>query len=86
VIPSFLNTLVNSSAASGGEEGSGGNPFDRLFPHVVPQESFHGIQLPKLFGMQVWDTQIFQLLSIVAMIVCFAGVRKGIVNNGSGRF
>lgn len=86
MISSTLNTLVNSSAALSGEEGSGGNPFDHLFPHVVPQESIYGMPLPELFGMQVWNIQIFQLLSILAMFLCFAGVRKVIVTNGNGRF
>jgi F-type H+-transporting ATPase subunit a len=85
VISSTFNTLVNSLAASGGEEGSGGNPFDHLFPHVVPQESFHGYHLPTLLGMQVWDIQIFQVLSIVMIFVVFARVRSVIVNQGNGR-
>lgn len=77
---------MNTLTASGGEEGAGGgSPFDHLFPHVVPQETFHGYHLPKLFGMQIWDIQIFQVLSIVVMLVAFAGVRKVIVNNGSSR-
>lgn len=84
MIPSTLNTLVSSLTAAGGEEG-GGNPFDHLFPHVVPQESFHGMHLPKLFGMQVWDIQIFQVLSIAVMLMLFAGVRRSILSNGQGR-
>jgi len=75
---------VNTLTASGGGEG-GGNPFDHLFPHVVPQESFHGYHLPHIFGLQVWDIQIFQVLAVVVMILAFSGVRSVIVNNGQGR-
>ncbi len=66
--------------------GGGGNPFEQLFSHVVPQTEFHGYHLPKIFGMQVWDIQLFQLLAVAMIFIAFAGVRRSVVNGTGGAY
>lgn len=84
---SLLHNLSLVLAASGGEGGEGGhgNPFDYLFGHVVAQPSIFGIHLPEVFGMQIWNLQIYQLLAIVLIFVAFFPVRRAITT-GSGGF
>ena len=84
MISSLLNTYTSTLAASS-SEGGGGSPFDQLFSHVVPQTELFGYHLPKLFGQQIWNITIFQVLSILLIFLCFGGVRKAIVNNSGGR-
>jgi F-type H+-transporting ATPase subunit a len=78
---SLLPTLFAAASTSGG----GGHavdptkPFDALFGHVVP----HAVEGLTLFGMQVWNIQIFQVLSILLIFVAFAGVARA-VRNGTG--
>jgi len=84
VISSLLNTFTSTLAASSSEGGEG-SPFDQLFSHVVPQTELFGYHLPKLFGLQIWNITVFQVLSILMIFVLFGGVRKSILNNGSGR-
>ncbi|MGB0953177.1 MAG: F0F1 ATP synthase subunit A [Planctomycetota bacterium] len=84
MINSLLNNTANTLSAAGGEGGSEGSPFDQLFSHVVPQEAYLGMNMPTLFGLQVYDIQIFQVLSILVTLIAFAGVHKAIVTNSGG--
>lgn len=79
----LLNTTSTLAADSG--EGGGGNPFEQLFSHVVPQTELFGMHLPKVFGLQVWNIQVFQVLSVLMIFAAFAGVRRAITNGGGGR-
>ncbi len=55
------------------------SPFEALFHHVLPHEQ------GELFGLKVWNFQIFQLISVALIFVLFAGVARAI-RNGSGGF
>ncbi len=75
----LLTSLVtNTTSASGG---GGGNPFEILFGHVLP----HKIDGLVIFGQQVWNIQIFQVLSILLIFGLFAGVAGAIRRNATGR-
>ena len=65
--------------------GGGESPFDFLFAHVVPQTSYLGMPMPQIFGIQVFDIQLFQVLAVVLMLVLFAPVRKAVANNSGGK-
>jgi|TARA_B110000467_G_scaffold153630_1_gene164178 F-type H+-transporting ATPase subunit a len=83
--PVLFNILAAFSASSGsGGEGQA-DPFETLFAHVVPQTSFHGLDMPYLFGLQVFDIQLFQLLAMVLLVVFFAPVRSAVANGTGGR-
>jgi F-type H+-transporting ATPase subunit a len=84
VISTLLNTIASTLVASGGEGGEG-NPFDQLFTHVVPQTELFGVHLPMIFGMQVWNIQVFQVLSVLMIFLVFGGVRRAITHNSGGR-
>ena len=75
MISSLLNTFTSTLAASSSEGGEG-NPFDQLFSHVVPQTELFGFHLPEIFGMQIWNITIFQVLSILMIFLFFGGVRN----------
>ena len=52
---------------------------------MVPQTSFYGLEMPHLFGLQVFDIQLFQLLAMVLIVAFFAPVRSAVVNGTGGR-
>jgi len=81
---SLLHNLSLSLAASGGEGGHEGSPFEHLFAHVVAQTSIFGQELPKVFGLQLWNLQIYQLLSILLMVLAFFPVRRAITHGRGG--
>ena len=81
----LFNILATLSASSGSGGGDKADPFEVLFAHVVPQTSYYGLEMPRLFGLQVFDIQLFQLLAMVLIVVFFAPVRSAIVNNSGGR-
>lgn len=81
----LFNILVTLSASSGSGGEGNADPFEVLFAHVVPQTSYYGLDLPHLFGLQVFDIQLFQLLAVVLMVVFFAPVRSAVTNSGGGR-
>ncbi|MFK5956328.1 MAG: F0F1 ATP synthase subunit A [Planctomycetota bacterium] len=41
--------------------------------------------MPTVFGIQIWNVTIFQVLSILMIFLLFGGVRKSIVSHGGGR-
>ena len=83
---SALFSILATFSASSGSGGEGkADPFETLFAHVVPQTSFYGLEMPHLFGLQVFDIQLFQLLAMVLIVAFFAPVRSAVVNNGGGR-
>lgn len=83
----MIHTLLfpTTASAASADAAGGGNPFEYLFSHVVPQTSYQGMELPKVFGLQLFDIQIFQVLSVAMVFVLFGGVRRAVAA-GSGGF
>mgnify|MGYP001048237138 FL=1 len=81
----LFSTLATFSVSSGSGGDGQADPFETLFAHVVPQTSFYGLEMPHLFGLQVFDIQLFQLLAMVLIVVFFAPVRSAVVNGTGGR-
>ncbi|MFT7516867.1 MAG: F-type H+-transporting ATPase subunit a [Myxococcota bacterium] len=77
--------MLASTTATAMPSGGGESPFDFLFAHVVPQTSYLGIHMPTIFGLQVFDIQLFQLLSMLIIVVVFLPVRKAITTNGGSK-
>lgn len=63
-------TANNVTLAMMGDQGE--NPFVNLFMHVLP----HKLEGVELFGLPVYNLQIFQILSVVLVLVLFAGVAR----------
>lgn len=84
----MIHTLLFPMTASADADAAagGGNPFEYLFSHVVPQTTFMGKEMPTLFGMQLFDIQIFQILSVAMVFLLFAGVRRAVVSGSGGFF
>lgn len=78
--------VPSSTLAAAAAAGGGGNPFEYLFSHVVPQTEIYGQHLPALFGLQVWNIQIFQLIAVAAVFLVFAGTRRAVVAGSGGFF
>ena len=65
--------------------GDGENPFEYLFGHVLPHPLQVGGEPLSLFGLPVWNIQLFQVLSVALVFLAFAGL-AGAIRNGSGGF
>jgi len=79
VNPASLVALLQHSAPSGGGGGEHGDPFEHLLPHVVPQPAgYH------LFGLEVHNIQLFQVLAVVLVFAAFVGVPRAVRTNGGG--
>ncbi len=75
--------LASSPLPEGAE---GGSLFEHLFQHVIPHPFEVGGHQLELFGLPVWNLQIFQLISVGLSLLVFLGVARAIRSGGGGRF
>ncbi len=76
----LLASLQDHSGSAAGGSGEHGDIFQHFFAHVIPQPT--GMQL---FGLPIFNIQLFQVLAAALVFAAFLGVPRAIRTASGGR-